>query len=271
MIVQAVQNAAFWEALGDNPGPLPLRLRALWKCYGEYPALCGFYTLPGGGALAVPGKTALLAGDVDEEQVEELIPFLHFAGVETIEHTGEKLARVGEVEAQIVMRREGDKTVQTAESSLQKVADVPVPLEQKISEKILFSKEMQICASPTAEEVYSVLQATGPVPSFQDFYAEYHLRRNRGLAYAVTIAQKTNRETLASAAIWAQNQSAGYLSLVATLPAHRNRGLASALVQHLIKEAKGKTFWAVCTPQNELFYRQHGFQTAGTQYRTAIS
>ena len=122
---------------------------------------------------------------------------------------------------------------------------------------------------PSPREVYPLLQAVFGLPKedFAPWYCEisHKLRHRQGALLGVRAAGKM----AATAGIYHQNRKAALIGSVATDPAFRRRGYASALVFSLADRArqKGRIPFVICqNPEAAQVYEQIGFTLWGEEW-----
>ena len=122
---------------------------------------------------------------------------------------------------------------------------------------------------PSPREVYPLLQAVFGLPKedFAPWYCEisHKLRHRQGALLGVRAAGKI----AATAGIYHQNRKAALIGSVATDPAFRRRGYASALVFSLADRArqKGRIPFVICqNPEAAQVYEQIGFTLWGEEW-----
>ncbi len=130
-------------------------------------------------------------------------------------------------------------------------------------ERIVVS-DMAVRVSPS--EVYPVLCEgfSEGVPPFDSWYADVHHRYRRGLCDCIGVY---DGDRLAACAMTvARCETAALIGAVATLPAARGRGYASACVLTLAYELQQDNTKVMLSPKNEYAHRLYtkiGFTTIG--------
>lgn len=227
--MEAAEADAFWALLAREPF-LGGRIRTAWQCYREHPGQCGFYLADDTGALMVLGAGALLCGGADGA---ELGAFLRFAGVENFK--SETVAPAGFARRPQLLMAHGP--------------DGGAQMPWKAPDGLALE------AQP---DLWALAHAGLPgFPPADAYYADACLRRNRGLADIATF--RFGGAYVASAGVYSLQPGAAYITAVATLPAWQGRGLAGALLRHLVGRCGGRTVYLLCRPALRGFYERQGF------------
>ncbi len=229
MIEQAEKNEAlFFEILHANP-VFGVRIETLYACYKNYASLCSFYLIDGRAAMSVTGKVAMIAGEVRDKK--ELAQFFDFFDIQEIETADLKMTGYAK-EYFEVMHFTHENQEETYENIT--IDKTPAPLE-----------------------VWELLHAVGAPVGRDNFYADYCMRRNKGLA--VVYAVKQGEQYAATAGVYSMNEKEAYISFVATLEAYRHSGYASALCYALAQDLKDKQVYIACEKELMNVYKKAGF------------
>ncbi len=216
-----------------------LKIRALWESYGKRP-FARFFAGDGGTAIALMDSTALVA--MGEDTVEDVALFLSMnpevLSVRTDADTAAEIA-----------------THWRAEASYGLVMTPSRPLEMDVRVKT---------AEPRA--VYPTLRAVfgSSMPPFDNWYADVHYRRRHGSCRLAAITEEGT--VVATAMTTAECAGAALIGAVATLPASRGRGLASACVSTLASGLMAEGRRVLLSPKNDraaLLYHRLGFVPCG--------
>lgn len=123
--------------------------------------------------------------------------------------------------------------------------------------------------APPLGEVFAVLQEVFSLPddAWTLWYWETSYKTRHGLGHVLGLYEQN---TLAcTGGLYYQNEKAAIIGSVATRPAYRGKGYASALVQRLaqIAQSGGKTPWIVCeNPYALSVYEKAGFVRTGEDF-----
>lgn len=228
MIEQAEKNEArFFEVLHANP-VFGVRIETLYACYKNYASLCSFYLIDGRAAMSVTGKVAMIAGEVRDKK--ELAQFFDFFNIQEIETADLKMTGYAKEHFE-VMHYVGN--------------------EQEAYKNIPVDK------TPAPLEVWELLHAVGAPVGRDNFYADYCMRRNKGLAVVYAVQQ--DAQYVATAGVYSMNEKEAYISFVATLEAYRHSGYASALCHMLAQDLKDKQVYIACEEDLKKLYEKAGF------------
>jgi len=228
MIKRAEENEKkFIEILHKNPVN-GVRIETMYECYKEYPSLCGFYLIGENAALSVTGKAALLAGNVEDK--EEFSDFLLFLGIDEIECMGVTLPEFEEESFEVLCFND----IKTSND-----------------------RQLEIKKEPPPVEVWSILNEAGASISKDNFYADFCMRRNKGMAKIYALKEKG--KYVSTAGVYAMNAEEAYMSFVATLASYRKKGYASALCTCLAKDLGDRAVYIACEKELSNLYIKAGF------------
>lgn len=215
------------------------RIRTLYECYERFPALCGFYVFEGG-ALSITGAAALIAGRSKEE--EELASFLRFSGVKEAEGAALRLPGF-QCEPFCIM--ESMRPAGSLEKADIRKASSPLP-------------------------ILALLREAGMQMDEEGFYADFCLRRNRGIACAYLLYE--SGRPVATAGVYSAGPKEGCLSCVATAPPYRKKGYAAALCAFAAADQRllGRRTLLTCRPPLASVYERAGFAVIGTACRAVL-
>lgn len=121
-------------------------------------------------------------------------------------------------------------------------------------------------SQPSPQMLYPVLTACfpGSMPPFDVWYADVHHRLRRGLCRLAAVMTKDG--AAACAMTTAECRGGGVIGAVATLPAYRGRGYASACVSNLAASLQGEGRRVYLSPKNDRarqLYAGLGFSVCG--------
>lgn len=218
-----------------------LKIRALWEDYGAGRPFVRFYAGDGGTAIALMDGTAVAA--IDEDSAEEAALFLSMnpevRSVRTDAEFALEIASYWGTAASI-------GAVMTP--SVHPAAD------ERVEE-----------AAP--RDIYASLYAVfgDSLPPFESWYADVHSRFRHGRCRIAAISREGI--VAATAMTTAECEGAALIGAVATLPAFRGQGLASACVQTLTARLLDEGRRVLLSPKNEraaALYRRLGFVPCGS-------
>lgn len=228
MIEQAEKKETrFLEILHENP-VFGVRIETLYACYKNYASLCSFYIIDGKAAMSVTGKVAMIAGEVRDKK--ELAQFFDFFGIQEIETVDLKMTGYAKEYFEVLLY-----TGITQEEY----------------------KNIPVDKNPAPLKLWELLHAVGAPVGKDNFYADYCMRRNKGLAMAYVVQQ--DAQYVATAGVYSMNEKEAYISFVATLEAYRHSGYASALCHMLAQDLKDKQVYIACEKELKKLYEKAGF------------
>ena len=233
-------DGCFLESLTPDT-EAKLKIRALWEAYGAGRSFVRFYAGDGGTVIALMDGTAVVA--MGEEPVEEAVLFLSMnpevRSVRTDAAFALQMADFWGTAASI-------GTVMTP--SVHPVAD------ERVEETV-------------PRDIYASLYAVfgDSLPPFDSWYADVHSRFRQGRCRIAAI----NRDghVAATAMTTAECEGAALIGAVATLPAFRGQGFASACVRTLTARLLDEGKRVLLSPKNEraaVLYRKLGFVPCGS-------
>lgn len=235
-VMQALRQA--------DPSPVVCELASRFVVFGSLPGSpWQFYTgAPGQRplALGVRGKSALLAGWA---QPEELASCLEFLGVD-------QLRTAGTV----------PKGWQCAKPLVAMKLHTPRPQPMP--------KEIQLEQQPSLWQVAQLMAASDSFAGqsqqvLDELYSEMCTLCNHGAGRIWAVRQADQLAAVAGA--WGLWEGRAYLSGVETIPHRRHQGLASWLTVQLAAHLQGEGFQVelLCSPALQPFYTRLGFAPAG--------
>ncbi len=217
-----------------------VKIGGLYRAYGGHSRFLRFYQGDGGSAISLmDGQAVLLAGDDAEEAGLFLQMQPEVRGVRTDGETARMLSllwpgdyRFGEV--------------MTLSGPILPLLQETVPL--------------------TPCDIHPVLLAGfgADAPPFDSFYVDVSHRMRHGCCRAAGVM--ADDTVAATAMTTAETETAAVIGAVATLPAYRGRGYASACVTALAAALKREGKRVLLSPKNEAagrLYRQLGFTPCG--------
>lgn len=210
-----------------------------WRLAAENPLLPGqFFFLENGSLLRLGGRQAMLCGPVDD--AEELASFLQLSGVQQLSLLDNALPGWHQRENNAVMARPPGPA-----------PDAP-PLPGLVEQ-------------PSADAVLSVLESSGgrmqPEGLREGFWNDYNTRRNHGALLVLGIEQAGR--LIATAGAYAVTPQACYIACVETLPQHRGKGYAGALMWQLLQRLPQRAHSLLCGDETTGFYTRFGFKNSG--------
>ena len=205
-----------------------------WRLQKENPRLPHLFYMLNGAVLKLTGRRVALCGK--PKDVEELAAFLTLQEVEELVSVDVQLPGWQIAEENVVMVR----------------APRPVvPKELPAG----FDKE------PGAKEVLAVLESdaasTWAESAREGFLVDFMVRRNHGAAAVYGVWE--NAVLASTAGLYAIEPNEAYLACVETLPEHRRKGYASALVWQLCAGFGTRAMTLLCEEKQVDFYRRFGF------------
>ncbi len=235
-MIRAADNQALSVLLPDNEAAL--RILGTAAAYGTDRPFCRFWTDENGGALMIAeGVATLHAPPCADEWLTFLTMSPEVHTVRTDAKTARELAALWGVQAECgEVMRAGDVSVCGAAT-----VTPPAPLYPLI-------------ASVFGEAV----------PPFDGWYADVHHRLRRGRFHARAVRE--GGEVRSCAMTVAECDAAALLGAVATHPAARGRGLASACVTALTHDCRQNGQEVYISPKNAAaaaLYARLGFTVCG--------
>ena len=218
-----------------------LKLLALADAYGVDRPFLRFYRSDSGCVFARIEDSAILCADADADLTEVSL-FLQMDSEVRRIRTDEDTARV----------------LATAWG----VDPIGGPV---LTPHTAFVRPPQVTDCPP-KAAYAVLSAVfgKTIPPFDIWYADVHHRRRRGLCRVVAVEQAG--EPVAVAMTTAMTTDAALIGGVATLPAHRGHGYATACVAALTADCQAEGRRVLLSPKNahaEAIYTRMGFVPCG--------
>ena len=233
MIKQAKSAQEFLRAIGDKPYFRTV-MGTSYALYHQHPAQTSFYCIDKSAAMCVTGHAAILCGEV--KHPAEVCAFLHFCGIECVKTDG--FVPEGFSARGIALMQYHPP-----------LAPCPAALPAAPA----------FCVSaPDLRAVAQLISLASGAVCSDDFYSDACMRTARGLADIVAV--QAHGTLLAAAGVYSLTEKEAYIAAVATHPAYRGNGYASALVGLLSQKYASRRVILECEIALCAFYARLGFQ-----------
>lgn len=207
------------------------------KIYADYltqkSSVTNSFYLSNNCAFMLSGVNLTLCGDVITDDIEQIVFFCQFFGVQTVESQILNLP-LKISKKLIIMEYRGD---------------ISAPLDGIIKNENIYLFIKFCC-----DNFYGI--------SFDNVYANFAKKVNCGLSQIFYIKKDENIASGAIATDYFDNTQ--YITFVSTAPQHRKSGMAKAVLSHIISQNQGKKILLKCENSLVEFYTELGFKAVDT-------
>lgn len=220
--LEACDALRFVKCLGSSC--TAMRIKTAYACYGLSSPMCGFYLVDNSAAFAVMGKSVLHCGDKIAD-IDELTAFLEAIGAQSF----------------------------ISENMLLQTWTPAPRLLMRCTKAMPRIENIEIEENP---DLWALSKTVEGVDT-DEWYSDACTRKNK--THAAVRAVKQNGEYVALVYAQCIAPDGIYLTSVQTLPKHRKKGYAKALLSSF---CNGETVYLICKPEMRHFYEKCGFSLA---------